>query len=115
DRYAPGSVPSSDPLPPPPDPSPGVVPVTPALGARPPGAPKRRSLSMLLRVLRYSLPHKGVLLVSMALMGFQAVAANSRLLMLYPLVTRVFALDESPSEKLANAPPANETAEQKKE
>jgi len=44
----------------------------------------------LARVLPYAKPHRGLLLLSVLLIGFQALASNARILLLWPIVTRVF-------------------------
>jgi ABC-type multidrug transport system fused ATPase/permease subunit len=55
----------------------------------------RKTTAQLRRVLSYSFAHKGLVVLSIALMGFQAAASNARLLLLWPIMTRVFGVDES--------------------
>lgn len=63
------------------------------------------------RVLPYAKPHRGLLLLSVLLIGFQALASNARILLLWPIVTRVFPVATSPGTKEAAAKPGGDDLE----
>ena len=65
-------------------------------------------VGQLRRVLRFAWPHKRLVLLSIALIMFQAAASNARLLLLYPIMTRVFGVDDS--AKLAGSVDPNDKA-----
>lgn len=60
-----------------------------AAPAGPPG-PAPTPLRKLMRVVRYAGPHKALLVASILLLSFQAAASNARILLLYPILDRVF-------------------------
>ncbi len=90
DAAPPSSVPPSSPagtaVPTGPGPDAGRVAV-PGDGARP--------IRQLGRVLAFAKPHRFLVVVSMLLMAFQSAASNARILLLYPIMTRVFTIDTS--------------------
>src|SRR5688572_5998763 len=61
--------------------------------ARPPPPPP--SPRRIRRVLSFAKPHLGLFALSMLVMAFHAFASNARLLLLYPIVTRVFSVSDS--------------------
>jgi ABC-type multidrug transport system fused ATPase/permease subunit len=77
--------------------------------AGPPVSSTRRNLR---RVFRFARPHAGLFALSIAVMAFHALTSNARLLLLYPVVTRVFnvsdstRLEERPSSVGRAEPPA---------
>jgi ABC-type multidrug transport system fused ATPase/permease subunit len=74
---------------------------------RPPASTARRNLA---RVLRFAKPHRGLFALSMLVMAFHALTSNARLLLLYPVVTRVFLVSDSTRfEERPGAVPAAET------
>ncbi len=58
--------------------------------APPSSAPEKGTWSRLGRVLAFAVPHRALVVLSMLLMMVQSAAGNARILMLYPIMTRVF-------------------------
>jgi subfamily B ATP-binding cassette protein MsbA len=55
-------------------------------------------------VLGFARPHLGLFALSMVVMAFHAFASNARLLLLYPIITRVFQVGADPAPGTAAAP-----------
>lgn len=60
-----------------------------------PDAPRTARPHAIRRVLGFAWPHRRLVVLSIALIMFQAAASNARLLLLYPIMTRVFGVDDS--------------------
>ena len=76
------------------------------MAATPTAPPDGRRLRPLRRVLAFAWPHRRLVLLSIALIMFQAAASNARLLLLYPIMTRVFGVDDSAKLTGATGVPA---------
>ena len=75
------------------------APTDPLTQASVPLGPRRQ----LRRVLSFATPQRGLLVLSMLLMAVQAAASQSRMLLLYPIMTRVFSVAESSKLEVATA------------
>lgn len=64
------------------------------------------------RVLPFASPHKRLVMLSIALIMFQAAASNARLLLLYPIMTRVFGVDDTARLQSAKATEPSTDVEQ---
>ena len=73
--------------------SPEPQPAPPAPAA--PGAAAGSNVRRLLRILRFARPHRPLLVLSFVLMAAQAIAGTARLILIYPIITRVFRVAET--------------------
>lgn len=89
----------SDAIPPPAEPAP--EPPAQAAAAHAGPLSRKEILQRLGRVLRYARPHRALVAMSMALIAFQAAVGNARLVLIYPILTRVIGVDESPRYQAA--------------
>ena len=72
--------------------------MTPGSPPSPP-SPSSEARRRLGRVLRFARPHRTLLVLSMLVMTFHSVTSNARLLLLYPVITRVFLVQDTVGAK----------------
>ena len=77
---------------------PPLVPPPTPLSAPPGAAPSApaKPTAQVRRILRYARPHRRMVVLSIFLIGLLQASGAVRLLLAYPIITRVFGVDESP-------------------